>query len=127
MVHLLTIKLSSSNYLLWRSQVLPLLKILISLFGYFNDYVTMSSATDASGFENPEPVEWQQMDQLVLSLILSSLTEEAMSIVVGLPFSHAVWSMLETTFSHLSKSCELRIKDDLQHMKKNSCSVVEFF
>lgn len=76
--------------------------------------------------KNLELVEWQQMDQLVLSLLLSSLTEEAMSVVVGLPFSHVVWSMLETTFSHRSKSCELRIKDDLQHMKKSSCSVIEF-
>jgi hypothetical protein len=53
------------------------------------------------------------MDELVPSLILSSLTEEAMSVVVGLPSSHEVWSMLETIFNHHVKSHELRLKDDL--------------
>uniref|UniRef100_A0A2N9HI66 Uncharacterized protein n=1 Tax=Fagus sylvatica TaxID=28930 RepID=A0A2N9HI66_FAGSY len=67
-----------------------------------------------------------QTDQLVLSLLLASLTEEALSVVVGLTSSHAVWSTLETTFSHRSKSRELRLKDELQHMKKDARTVVEY-
>ncbi|KAJ0053594.1 hypothetical protein Pint_03050 [Pistacia integerrima] len=51
--------------------------------------------------------------------------EEAMSVVVGLTSSHVVWSTLEITFSHRSKSQELCLKDELQHMKKDARSVVE--
>ncbi|XP_073262680.1 uncharacterized protein [Populus alba] len=49
-----------------------------------------------------------------------------MSAVVGLTFSYDVWSTLETTFSHRSKSRELRFKDELQHIKKDTRSVVEY-
>jgi len=94
------------------------------LFVYDDGSITIPSITNACGFEIPELVEWQQMNQFVLSLLLSSLTKEAISIVVGLPSSQVVWSILETIFSHRFKSHELRHKDDLQHMKKNSRSFV---
>ncbi|KAF5451983.1 hypothetical protein F2P56_027031 [Juglans regia] len=106
MVHLLTIKLSSSNYLLWRNQVLPLLQCQ-NLLDYIDGSLAEPSATIVSGDSvsvNPKLAEWKQIDQLVLSLLLSTLTEEAMSAVVGLPTSRAVWSRLENTFSHRSKS-----------------------
>jgi hypothetical protein len=54
------------------------------------------------------------------------LTEEAMSTVVGLTSSHDVWFTLEITFNHHSKSQELRFKDELQDMKKDTRSVVEY-
>ena len=66
------------------------------------------------------------MDQLVLSLLLSTLTEESMSVVVGLSTSRDVWSRLETTFSHKSKSRELRLRDELQTMKKHDKSLSDF-
>ncbi|KAJ0028404.1 hypothetical protein Pint_36599 [Pistacia integerrima] len=72
------------------------------------------------------PIPGQQTDQPALSLLLASLTEEPLSIVVGLTSSYAIWSTLETTFSHHSKSRELRLKDELQHMKKDARSVVEY-
>ncbi|KAF5472860.1 hypothetical protein F2P56_009531, partial [Juglans regia] len=128
MVYLLTIKLSSSNYLLWRSQVLQLLQCQ-NLLGYIEGSLAEPFATIVFGDSvstNPKLAEWKQIDQLVLSLLLSTLTEEAMSSVVGLPTSRAVWSRLENTFSHRSKSRELRLKDDLQTMKKNDKSVLEF-
>uniref|UniRef100_A0A2N9G1B4 Uncharacterized protein n=1 Tax=Fagus sylvatica TaxID=28930 RepID=A0A2N9G1B4_FAGSY len=36
------------------------------------------------------------------------------------------WSTLETTFSHRSKSRELRLKDELQHIKKDAKTIVEY-
>jgi hypothetical protein len=49
-----------------------------------------------------------------------------MFVVVGLTFSHVVWSTLETTFSHRFKSQEMYLKDELQHIKKNVRSVIEY-
>ena len=136
MVHLLTIKLSSSNYLLWRNQVSPLLHSQ-NLFGYVDGSIskpsmTVTSTTSATSTttttstENPKFTEWIQMDQLVLSLLLSTLTEESMSVVVGLSTSRDVWFRLETTFSHKSKSRELRLRDELQTMKKHDKSLSDF-
>jgi hypothetical protein len=52
---------------------------------------------------------WKQFDQFVMSLLLSSLTEEALSITIGFTTSKDVWNSLETTFSQKSKVCELQI------------------
>lgn len=53
------------------------------------------------------------MDQRLFSLLLSSLTKEAMAKVVDLIIARDVWLALENTFSHRSKVKELRLKDDL--------------
>lgn len=64
-----------------------------------------SATTDPTTFNL-----WKQNDQLVMSLILFSLTGEA----------------LETTFNHKSKVHELQIKDELHLMKHGSPSVFEY-
>ncbi|KZV13999.1 hypothetical protein F511_44646, partial [Dorcoceras hygrometricum] len=69
---------------------------------------------------------WHTQDQRLLSLLLSSLTEESMAEVIGCTTSRSVWLALEAAFSHRSKSCELRLKDDLQLMKKGNRSVSEY-
>jgi hypothetical protein len=108
--------------------VLPLLQCQ-HLLGYVDGFIKPSSATidsDDSATINPAFAKWQQTDQLVLSLLHTSLTEEAMSAVVGLTSSHDVWSTLKTTFNHRSKSQELHFKDELQHVKKDTRFVVEY-
>jgi hypothetical protein len=99
------------------------------LLGYVDGFIKPPSATigsDDSATINPAFAKWQQTDQLVLSLLLTSLTEQAMSAVVGLTSSHDVWYTLETTFNHRSKSRELCFKDELQDMKKDTRFVVEY-
>ncbi|XP_068661654.1 uncharacterized protein [Aristolochia californica] len=49
-----------------------------------------------------------------------------MAAVVGLSTSRYVWVALENTFSHHSKARELRLKDDLQLMKRGTKPVVEY-
>uniref|UniRef100_A0A2N9HB18 Integrase catalytic domain-containing protein n=1 Tax=Fagus sylvatica TaxID=28930 RepID=A0A2N9HB18_FAGSY len=75
---------------------------------------------------NIKHLAWKQTDQRLLSLLLSSLTEEAMAEVVGLTTSREVWIALENTFSHRSKAREIRLKDDLQLMKRSTRSVSEY-
>jgi len=108
--------------------MLPLLQCQ-HLLRYVDGFIKPPSATidsDDSATINPAFAKWQKTDQLVLSLLFTFLTEEAMSTVVGLTSSHDVWFTLETTFNHHSKSRELRFKDELQDMKKDTRSVVEY-
>jgi hypothetical protein len=115
MVHMVTIKLSSTNFLLWRSQVVPLLQCQ-KLYGYVNGSTPMPSvATDPAAHNI-----WKQFDQLVMSLLLSSLTEEALSITIGFTTSRDVWNSLETTFSQKSKVRELHL------VKHDSRSISEY-
>ena len=49
-----------------------------------------------------------------------------MAVVVSLSTARDVWLALETTFSHQSKARELRLKDDLQLMKRGTKPVAEY-
>ncbi|KAL8471881.1 hypothetical protein ACS0TY_029204 [Phlomoides rotata] len=53
-------------------------------------------------------------------------TEESMAHVLGCNYSRFVWLSLESAIHQTSKSCELRLKDDLQLMKKCSRSISEY-
>jgi hypothetical protein len=80
-----------------------------------------SATTDSTAYNL-----WKQNDQLVTSLLLSSLTEEALSVTIGFTTSRYVWNALETAFSHKSKARELQIKDELHLMKRGSRSISEY-
>ena len=129
LIHMITIKLSSKNYLLWRSQITPILACQ-NLLGFVDGSKSAPSITNTNttgqSVPNPAYETWRIQDQRLLSLILSSLTEESMAEVIGCSTSRAVWLSLEAAFSHSSKSRELRLKDDLQLMKKGSRSVAEY-
>lgn len=92
LIHMLTIKLSSSNYLLWKNQVSPLL-----LHQNRSRFVDGSSqappktlTTDGKESVNPAFTSWLETDQKILLLLQSSLSEEAMSEVLGLSSSREV-------------------------------------
>ena len=127
LIHMITIKLSSSNYLLWKSQLLPLLESQ-DMLGYVDGTMVPPPRfePETSSTLNPKYLAWRAADQRLLCLLLSSLTEEAMAVVIGLSTARDVWLALETTFSHQSKARELRLKDDLQLMKRGTKPVAEY-
>ncbi|XP_075666058.1 uncharacterized protein LOC142635884 [Castanea sativa] len=127
MIHMVTIKLSSSNYLLWKSQLLPLLESQ-GLLGHVDGTLVPPPLFDPPTSQTPnnKHLAWKAADQRLLSLLLSSLTEEAMAEAVGLSTSREVWTALENTFSHRSKAREIRLKDDLQLMKRGTRSVTAY-
>ena len=75
---------------------------------------------------NIKHVAWKHIDQRLFSLLLFSLTKEAMAEVVGLSTSRKVWVALENTFNHHSEVHEIRLKDDLQLMKRGTRFVLEY-
>ena len=127
LIHMVTIKLSSSNYLLWKSQLLPLLESQ-ELIGHVDGTLEPPPRFALANSQTPniKPLAWKQTDQRLLSLLLSSLTEEAMVEVVGLTTSREVWIALENTFCHRSKAREIRLKDDLQLKKRSTRTVSEY-
>ena len=127
MIHMVTIKLSSSNYLLWKSQLLILLESQELLSHVDGTLVPPPwfAPTD-SQTPNIKHLAWKKTDQRLLSLLLPFLTEEAMAEVVGLSTLHEVWLALENTFSHRSKAREILLKDDLQLMRCGTRSVTEY-
>ena len=127
LIHMVTIKLSSSNYLLWKSQLLPLLESQ-ELIDYVDETIEIPPHFTIENSQTPniKHVAWKHTDQCLLSLLLSSLTEEAMAEVVGLSTSCEVWVALENTFNHHSKAREIYLNDDLQLMKRGTRSISEY-
>ncbi|KAL8465109.1 hypothetical protein ACS0TY_034563 [Phlomoides rotata] len=110
LIHILTIKLNSSNYLLWCSQLLPLLtkQGLIDLFdGTRPEPPTEIMGVDGKLGLNPTYTKWHTDDQRLISLLFSFLIEEMMSSIVGCTITRATWLSLETTFNQHSKAHEL--------------------
>ncbi|RVW68246.1 Retrovirus-related Pol polyprotein from transposon RE1 [Vitis vinifera] len=129
MVHMLTIKLTSSNYLLWRNQFIPLLTSQ-DLLGFLDGSVPAPSPK-VTGFNgttqmNSAYISWLTTDQTLLSLLYSSLTEESMGEILGLSHAHEALTTLEASFSHKSKTRELQLKDELQLMQRGLKSIAEF-
>ena len=94
--HTLSIKLTSRNYLTWKTQFQPLLNY-HKLSGFIDGSAPSPSTTIPSitnpNTEDPNPAyaEWYQKDQLLLSWIFSSLSEEIFPYVIGMTTSFTTW------------------------------------
>lgn len=85
--HLFSIKLTHRNFLFWRTQVVLFLRghdligFVDGSFPCLNAY--LSAIEGASPRPNPDYDVWVRRDQSLLPMLLSSLSEEVMSLVVG--------------------------------------------
>ncbi|KAJ0093923.1 hypothetical protein Patl1_25280 [Pistacia atlantica] len=144
--HFITIKLTKDNYLPWRVQLIPYLRGQ-NLFGYLDGSIpcppitipsstntsisppiTVPSSTNTSiHIPNPAYIHWSQQDQIILSAILSSLTESLLTQIIGLTTSRDVWLGLEKTFSSTSSARILSIRFQLSTLKKASLTITDYF
>ena len=86
--HLITIKLTHDNYLLWKAQIVPSLKGQ-HVYGYLDgstpnppQVITIEANGDTQALQNPEFQHWHLQDQMILSAIISSLSEKILAYVV---------------------------------------------
>ncbi|PWA44678.1 zinc finger, CCHC-type, Gag-polypeptide of LTR copia-type [Artemisia annua] len=103
-LHILTIKPSYSNYLLWRNQT------------------TASNTTSP----NPAYVTWQEAYQRALILLQSSLSEEEMTEALGFKTAREVWCSLEAAYSHDSVEPTHTLRDSIRHLQKGDSSVADY-
>ncbi|CAH1443457.1 unnamed protein product [Lactuca virosa] len=129
LIHMLSLKLSTTNYLLWKTQVETLLQSQ-GLFGFLDgsDSPPLPASTAPANVASAEKAkkDWLMQDRHLHSLLLSSLSEESMAETIGCKSSAEVWSALEKDYALQSKTREIQLKDDLQHMRRESLSVADF-
>lgn len=128
LIHMLTIKLNSTNYLLWKNQMLPILS-----------YQTLLSHVDGS--ENPPPptitrentqvanpdfAQWLITDQRTVIILHASLSEEAFAVIVGLTSARDIWVALEAAYSNASVERVQNLRDQLRLITKGEKTVAEF-
>ncbi|KAK9078295.1 hypothetical protein SSX86_002352 [Deinandra increscens subsp. villosa] len=126
--HALHIKLKPDNYLLWRNQILPILTFQNLLHHVDGSAVAPSPTvtTDGKPVPNPEFISWNSDDQQTVIIIHTSLTEEAVAIVVGLPTAREIWVALENAYNNTSTERVQLLKDSLRMIVRGDRSVAEY-
>ena len=103
--HFLTTKLDQNNYLLWKSQLMPILRG-YDLIGDGTNPCLPKTIPDPETIgktkPNPAYISWVKQDQLLLSWLIASLTQSIHTKVIRLPTSVDVWTALEKHFSSQS-------------------------
>uniref|UniRef100_A0A2N9HY44 CCHC-type domain-containing protein n=1 Tax=Fagus sylvatica TaxID=28930 RepID=A0A2N9HY44_FAGSY len=128
MSNLMSVKLDSSNFIVWKHQLSSILKA-YSMIDFVDGTVPSPSQflTDAEGnltsAANPEFKIWNTRDQALLTLINSTLSTPVLSMVVGHNSAQAVWKTLEQRFTSTSRANVLNLKIELHNLKKGGESV----
>ncbi|KAA8515147.1 hypothetical protein F0562_018326 [Nyssa sinensis] len=133
--HIVSIKLTPDNYPLWKAQLLHYFRGQ-DLYGYLDGTVTLPPQTiDAlhpntgaiNTIPNPAHSQWLRQDSLILSTLMSSMTEGVLAQIVSHATSHKVWRALETKFSSQSRARTIQVRTQLANAKKGSQSANDYF
>ncbi|KAJ1698432.1 hypothetical protein LUZ63_006944 [Rhynchospora breviuscula] len=120
-------KLTHTNYLTWKSQILPLLHG-YNLARFLDSAPPPSTITTDSGVLaiNPDYLPWHRQDQLLLGWIRSSLTESIQAQVVSCTTSMDLWSYLERVYASTSRARVTDLRRQVQFATKGAFSCTEF-
>jgi histone deacetylase 1/2 len=134
--HVINVKLKQGNYLLWSTQILPYLRSQ-GLIGHVDGSTPAPSQTisvepsEKTGgrriIVNPEYTAWYHQDQLVLSFINSSLTEEILANMVGVTTARNTWVILEKMFASSSRAKVMQIRMQLSTIQKKDLSITNYY
>ncbi|XP_019175854.1 PREDICTED: uncharacterized protein LOC109171182 [Ipomoea nil] len=137
--HFVSIKLNNRNFLFWRTQIIPFLRGQ-GLLGYIDGnhvcpsaffpataHAADSGTTAAASSEvNPAHAAWVQQDQLILSLLISSLSDEVMPLAVGRETSREVWLSINDSLASSTRAKCLNLLGQFQTLRQGSMSASEY-
>nr|TKR66530.1 hypothetical protein D5086_0000310060 [Populus alba] len=97
----ISIKLASNNYMLWKAQVIPILRG-YGLLGYVTNDISCPELTiigaDSTLQSNLAATTWLCTDQLILGWINSSFLDNPLSQAINSESCHDAWIVLETLY-----------------------------
>ncbi|GJV61904.1 retrovirus-related pol polyprotein from transposon TNT 1-94 [Tanacetum coccineum] len=127
LLHMIPIKLGSTNYLLWKNQMLPLFSYQ-KLTNHIDGTLAPPATILAEGQTVPNPAfeTWNDLDQRAVILLNSSLTEEAAAEILGLSTAQAIWTALKSAYSNSSVERIHSLRDSLRNLSKGTSTVSEY-
>jgi hypothetical protein len=75
----------------------------------------------------PAYLTWLQQDQMVLSTIVSTISDGLISQVISYSTSYEVWNALERMYSSQSRAQIMQVHYQLDTLKKGGSSISEYF
>ncbi|XP_019172180.1 PREDICTED: RNA-binding protein FUS-like [Ipomoea nil] len=85
-----------------------------------------TDTADAMPQPNPAYAVWMRQDQALLSMLVSSLSDEVMPIAVGRRTSRALWEAIVQTLSSSSRARALNLLGQLQGLEQGDSSVADY-
>ncbi|OVA20285.1 hypothetical protein BVC80_157g86 [Macleaya cordata] len=123
--HIVSVKLDSTNYILWRAQFLPLLRG-YKLMKYVDGSYPCPTTLNADGTPNLQYDAWQQQDQVLLGWLLSSLSDSILASVARYETAHEVWVAIEKLCASRSQARTLQLEKELRHIRKGDRTMNEY-
>ncbi|XP_019156913.1 PREDICTED: uncharacterized protein LOC109153500 [Ipomoea nil] len=129
--HYVSIKLTASNFLFWRAQLVPFLRGQ-NLYGFVDGTTACppefmaASSSDAPPAINPAHALWIQQDQSILSMLFSSLAEEVLYLAIGHSTSRSLWTAVETALGSSSRARSLSLLTQLQNLRQGDSSPSDY-
>ncbi|KAB2620217.1 hypothetical protein D8674_039633 [Pyrus ussuriensis x Pyrus communis] len=125
---MITIKLKDDNFAKWAFQFKSVLKG-NKLFGHFDGtiacpskFVVRSEGGVTSDLSDAY-LEWESTDMALMSLLLATLSDEAIEYVLGCVTAYEAWSNLVDRFASVSKSRVNHLKTELHTIQKGGDSI----
>jgi hypothetical protein len=123
LIAVVSVKLNSTNYLIWKMQIFPLIQSLRLENHLTSDAPAVTIGESGEKIAAPKIEEWKQIDLLLRSWITGTLSEEALGHVVGMNMAHEVWISLEEKYLQATKERELQLRRQLQQPKRDTVSL----
>jgi hypothetical protein len=126
--NLVSIKLSTTNFLLWKSQILPLIRGLKLEHHITSSEKPVDEVTDSTGNKsnNPDKDQWVFNDGLLTSWLLSNMKEETLSLIYGGDTAFSIWSAINEQLLPDSEDNEAQLKNNLYGLSKGTLSLEEY-
>jgi hypothetical protein len=130
----LNIKLSNDNFTCWRTQIMAYIRGQ-DAYGFLDGtsrppvQTISNTSTDAGApvtMANLEFLTWCQRDQMILNMLISTLTEPLVVHAVGCATAHDLWATLVTMFASQERSRVMQIHYQLATPKEGNSSITEY-
>ncbi|XP_019157587.1 PREDICTED: uncharacterized protein LOC109154202 [Ipomoea nil] len=138
--HFVSIKLTYRNFLFKRTQLVPFLRGQ-ELLSYVDGETpcppptipaapatseSASDATTATPTPNPAYRAWVKQDQALLSLLISSLSDEVMHLAVGKTTSRAVWESIGAALGSSTRARCLSLLGQFHSLRQGNSTATEY-
>jgi hypothetical protein len=125
--------LTWENYLLWRAQVLPVIRA--AQFEGFLDgseieppkKLTVEKYSKKTEVANPDYVTWHVRDQYVLTYLVTSLYREVLARISSCYTAAGLWTAITRSFASQSRSRILHLRTQIGNTRKGDMSMTMYF
>ena len=121
-------KLNTTNFLRWQSQITPFVRSLDVLHHLLNGEKHTEKIKDDEKIKSPNSQYqlWINNDRLLISWLLGIMKEGILSMIFGVETTYEVWTSFEKQLFSIIEEREKNLKNMLMTLKKRSLFFEEY-